>query len=86
MTSQANAVREYLARLPADRQTAISTVREVILKHLPQGYEEGMQYGMIGYCAPHRLFSRRISSRSETTFAVRRARLAEEPHGHLFDV
>jgi hypothetical protein len=27
-------------------------VREVVLENLPEGYEEGMQYGMIGYYVP----------------------------------
>ena len=56
MRSQARTVREYLASLPEDRHAAISTVRKVILKHLPIGYEEGMQYGMIGYYVPHSIF------------------------------
>jgi hypothetical protein len=53
MTSDAKTVDEYLDALPADRREAISTVRETILAALPQGYEEGMQYGMIGYYVPH---------------------------------
>ena len=31
-------------------------MREVILQNLPEGYQEGMQYGMIGYSAPHALY------------------------------
>lgn len=31
----------------------MGAVRRVILKNLPCGYEEGMQYGMIGYYVPH---------------------------------
>ena len=27
-------------------------MRSVILEHLPDGFEEGMQYGMIGYYVP----------------------------------
>jgi hypothetical protein len=49
MTSNAKTVSEYLASLPADRRAAISAVREVILRNLPKGHEEGMQCGMIGY-------------------------------------
>lgn len=56
MTSNAKTVRDYLASLPTDRHAAISAVREVILQSLPKGYEEGMQYGMIGYCVPHSIF------------------------------
>jgi hypothetical protein len=56
MTSKAKTVTEYLASLPAERRAAISAVREVILKNLDKNYEEGMQYGMIGYFVPHRIY------------------------------
>jgi hypothetical protein len=50
--SDAATVEEYLAALPDDRRNAIAAVREVILENLPAGFEEGMQYGMIGYYVP----------------------------------
>lgn len=56
MTSKATTVEQYLAELPEDRRHAISAVREVILKNLPKGYEEGMQYGMIAYYVPHSIY------------------------------
>ena len=56
MQSKARTVEEYLAELPPDRRTAISAVRQVILKNLDKSYEEGMSYGAIGYCVPHRLY------------------------------
>src|SRR5581483_11397662 len=31
-------------------------VRQVILRSLDRDYEEGMQYGMIGYYVPHRIY------------------------------
>lgn len=43
---------EYLAELPDDRRAALAAVRKVILDNLPEGYEETMQYGMIGYVIP----------------------------------
>ena len=52
MQSKATTVAEYLAELPPDRRAAISKVRAVIRKHLPKGYAEGMQFGMIGYFVP----------------------------------
>ena len=48
----ASSVAEYLAALPADRRAALSAVRKVINKNLPDGYEEGMQFGMIGWYVP----------------------------------
>ena len=56
MQSRATTVSEYLQSLPADRRETIETVRQVILDNLPEGYEEGMQYGMIGYFVPHSIF------------------------------
>lgn len=56
MQSKATTVAKYLAELPEERREALEAVRQVILKHLPSGYEEGMQYGMIGYYVPHSLY------------------------------
>ena len=56
MQSKATTVQQYLDELPPDRRAAIDAVRGVILANLGEGYEEAMQYGMIGYCVPHRLY------------------------------
>ena len=56
MQSKATTVEQYLAELPADRREALQTVRLAILKNLPKGYEEGMQYGGIGYFVPHSVY------------------------------
>lgn len=55
MTSKASTVEQYLAELPEDRRTALEAVRKVVQKNLDKDYEEGMQYGMIGYYVPHRV-------------------------------
>ena len=39
-------------RPPRDRRADIQQVREVILANLPDGFQECMQYGMIGYAIP----------------------------------
>ncbi len=57
MQSKAKTVDEYLAELPEDRRQELEAVRAIILKNLPKGYEEGMQYGMIGYYVPHSLYA-----------------------------
>lgn len=56
MQSQAKTVNQYLKSLPVERREAISAIRKVILNNLPTGYEEGMQYGMIGYYVPHDVY------------------------------
>lgn len=52
MQRGAQSVEEYIAALPDDRKHAVNTVRSVILDNLPAGYEEGIQFGMIGYFIP----------------------------------
>lgn len=56
MQSKATSVAAYLASLPADRRAAVEAVRAVIRKNLDPDIEEGMQYGMIGYFVPHRVY------------------------------
>jgi uncharacterized protein YdhG (YjbR/CyaY superfamily) len=52
MRSDATSVEGYLDELPDDRREAIDTVRATILEHLPKGYEEVMNWGMITYQVP----------------------------------
>ena len=52
MKSDAATVEQYLAELPADRRELVVAIRHVILTNLPQGFEEGMQFGMISYYIP----------------------------------
>lgn len=40
---------------PVD-QAVMRQLRDVILKHLPQGFEEQLSYGMIGYVVPKSLY------------------------------
>jgi hypothetical protein len=56
MRSTVTSVDEYLAGLPAERRAAIEAIRKVIVENLDGGYEEGIQYGMIGYYVPHRVY------------------------------
>jgi hypothetical protein len=45
-------VEAYLASLPDDRRAAVSAVREVLVAHVPPGFEECMSFGMISYVVP----------------------------------
>ena len=56
MQSKATTVEQYLKELPEDRRAAISAIRNMIRKNLDKDFEEGIQYGMIGYYVPHRIF------------------------------
>ena len=50
--SGSTTVKEYLNELPADRRAVVSVVRKEILRHLPNGYRESMNWGMISYEVP----------------------------------
>jgi hypothetical protein len=56
MQSTALSIDDYIKELPADRQEAIKRLRKEILKNLPDGFEEVMSYGMIGFVVPHSLY------------------------------
>ena len=51
-SSKAATVAQYLAELPADRRGEIEQVRDAVNAALPEGYSEGMGYGMIGWVIP----------------------------------
>ena len=50
--SSATTVEEYLAELPAERRAVVAAVRDVVRRHLPEGYQETMNWGMISYEVP----------------------------------
>lgn len=52
MPNSAHTVEDYLAGLPGDRREIVRAVREVVLANLPEGYEEGIEFGMISWHIP----------------------------------
>lgn len=50
--SAAATVDQYLAELPAERREIVAAMREMILRHLPVGYQETINWGMISYEIP----------------------------------
>lgn len=56
MKSDVSTIEQYISQLPAERREAIQAVRNVILKNLPEGYEEEMNWGMITYQVPLRTY------------------------------
>ena len=56
MQSDAKSPQEYIESLPEDRKIALSKLRAAILQNLPEGFEEVMSYGMLGYVVPHSLY------------------------------
>ena len=55
--SPATTVQQYLDDLPADRRAVVATVRDMILRHLPAGYQETMRFGMVSYEIPLERYS-----------------------------
>lgn len=56
MQSKASSPDEYFSQLPEDRVEPMNRLREIILKHIPEGFEEVMSYGMPGYVVPHSIY------------------------------
>lgn len=44
---------QYIDSLPEERKSAVSRLRNTIKLNLPEGFEECISYGMIGYVVPH---------------------------------
>ncbi|WP_242157062.1 DUF1801 domain-containing protein [Aestuariivivens sediminis] len=56
MKYEASTPEEYIDKIPEDRREAMRKLRKVILKNLPKGFEEGINYNMIGYFVPHSVY------------------------------
>ncbi|WP_412464262.1 DUF1801 domain-containing protein [Flavobacterium mekongense] len=56
MQSTAKTVEEYINSLPEDRKSVIQQLQKTILDNLPEGFQESMGYGMMGYCVPHSIY------------------------------
>lgn len=42
--------------IPEERREAMEKLRQTILENIPDGFEEAIGYGMMGYCVPHKLY------------------------------
>ena len=56
MTTKPTTTQEYLNAIPEERQVAFDKLRSTILENIPEGFEEGMGYGMPAYFVPHSIF------------------------------
>ena len=50
--STAKTVEQFLDELPEDRREVVKEMRKLIRKHLPKGYEESINWGMLSYGIP----------------------------------
>lgn len=56
MQSDYKTPQEYLDSLPEDRKIAVEKLRKIIKLNLPEGFQEEMSYGMLGYVVPHSIY------------------------------
>ncbi|WP_127137149.1 DUF1801 domain-containing protein [Flagellimonas oceanensis] len=56
MTIEAKTPDEYLEKLPKERKEVISKLRETVKNNLPKGFEECINYKMLGYVVPHSIY------------------------------
>lgn len=52
MQYEATSPSDYIDQLPEDRKGPVGMLRKTILDHLPEGFEEGINYKMLGYYVP----------------------------------
>tara|TARA_R110000787_G_scaffold81036_2_gene175905 strand:- start:64076 stop:64531 length:456 start_codon:yes stop_codon:yes gene_type:complete len=52
MKYNVSTIEEYIAQLPEDRINPFTKLRQTILENLPEGFEEGLGYGMPAYYVP----------------------------------
>ena len=53
MISTAATPEEYFESLPADRQEVMNRLYSTITGNLPNGFDQGMSYGMLTWVVPH---------------------------------
>ena len=56
MQYKATSPEDYINQVPEERKTFLNKLRKTINQNLPKGFEEGIQYGMIGYYVPHSMY------------------------------
>lgn len=56
MKTEGTTPEQIIANCPEERQEAMIKLRKTINDNLPEGFKEGIGYGMIGYAVPHSLY------------------------------
>lgn len=56
MQYEASSPEDYIHQAPEERQVVLKKLRKTITDHLPEGFQEVISYGMIGYVVPHTLY------------------------------
>ncbi|SFN51340.1 protein of unknown function (DU1801) [Bizionia echini] len=56
MQYKATSAEDYINQTPKERQETLKKLRNTIKDNLPKDFQEGIQYGMIGYFVPHSIY------------------------------
>jgi hypothetical protein len=75
-------VKEYISRFSIDDQFILNALRNTVLDHLPQGYEETLSYGMIGYVVPHAIYPK--GYHVDTSLPLGLMAIAKQKHSFNF--
>ena len=49
-------INDYIESISSERRRYFNKLRKVINENLPQGFNEEISYGMIGYVIPHSIY------------------------------
>lgn len=52
MQIKAESIEEYLSNVPEERKVSFKKLYETVSENLPQGFQEHLSYGMIGWSVP----------------------------------
>ncbi len=52
MQISSTSIEDYVSKLPEERQEVFKKLFDTIKNHLPEGFEENISYGMIGWGVP----------------------------------
>jgi hypothetical protein len=63
-------VNQWLASVPAERKDAINTVRDVVNRRLPRGYEETVDWGLLAWVVPLGTLPNTHNGRSQLVAAL----------------
>ncbi|MEO9572109.1 MAG: DUF1801 domain-containing protein [Polaribacter sp.] len=56
MQYKATTPEDYISQVSEEQQETLKKLRKTINDNLPKSFEEGIQYGMIGYYVPHSIY------------------------------
>ena len=56
MKYSADSPKDYIDQLPEERKKAFNKLRKTVLDNIPKGFEECMNYGMLGYVVPKSIY------------------------------